>query len=125
MKDEQSSPSPHKRKTYLLRHPTSSLPLATWLLGLPGLLLLPPGLWMMLADTSSLHPLLDGPWAGIALVVSAVALIGSAGFPLALQRLADRDLATSAERQDQARPEQLHGASSHASNRPAQHDTPQ
>lgn len=69
------------------------IPIASWLLGVPGLALLPAGLWLMIADVSRLHPMLDGPWAGIALLVSAIALIGSAGFPLVLSRLAAQDRA--------------------------------
>ncbi|MCB1906076.1 MAG: hypothetical protein KDH15_01805 [Rhodocyclaceae bacterium] len=37
------------------------------------------------------HPLLDAPGAGLALVVSALALIGSAAFPIVLARLAARE----------------------------------
>lgn len=39
------------------------------------------------------HPLLQGPEAAIAFIVSGVALVGSAGFPIALRRLAARDAA--------------------------------
>ena len=40
---------------------------------------------------SRLHPALADPMAGLAFLVSAVALAGSGAFPLVLSRLADRD----------------------------------
>ncbi|THF63084.1 hypothetical protein E6C76_17690 [Pseudothauera nasutitermitis] len=69
----------------------TALPLATWLLGLPGLCCLLLGLILLAGDFARLHPLLGGPAAGLALLVSAIALLGSAAFPFALRRLAEQD----------------------------------
>lgn len=66
-----------------------ALPFTTLALALPGLacLLLAAYLWLRPLD----HPLLGDPAAPLALLVSAIALIGSAGFPLVLARLAQAD----------------------------------
>ena len=66
-----------------------ALPFTTLALALPGLacLLAAPWLWLAPPD----HPLLGDPSAPLALLVSAIALLGSAGFPLVLARLAQAD----------------------------------
>ncbi len=71
--------------------PSLRIPLAAWLLGLPGLLCLVGGAVVLAGDFGAIHPLLGEPGTGLALIVSAVALLGSAAFPIALARLADRD----------------------------------
>jgi hypothetical protein len=71
------------------RHP---IPLAAWLLGLPGVLCLVGGVVLLAADFGHLHPLLGGSAAGLALLVSAIALLGSAAFPVVLRRLAEQDV---------------------------------
>ena len=38
-----------------------------------------------------LHPVLDDPMAGLAFLVSAVALIGSGAFPLVIEKLKEDD----------------------------------
>lgn len=67
------------------------IPLATWLLGLPGAVCLLAGAALAAIDLGHLHPLLAGSAPAIALIVSALALLGSAAFPLVLAHLADRD----------------------------------
>lgn len=69
------------------------LPLSTWLLGIPGLACLGAGLVLALGDFSGQHPMLAEPGTAIVLIVSAVALLGSAAFPAVLKRLADHDQA--------------------------------
>ncbi|MBS1190824.1 MAG: hypothetical protein H6R10_2616 [Rhodocyclaceae bacterium] len=46
-----------------------------------------PGLLSLAGFGALLHPVLDDPMAGLAFVVSAVALIGSGLFPYAIARL--------------------------------------
>lgn len=67
------------------------IPLASWLLGVPGVLALLAGGLLLAADDSVLPPLLAEPGAALVLIVSAVALLGSAAFPLVFSRLAARD----------------------------------
>lgn len=67
------------------------IPLASWLLGLPGTMALLAGGGLLVADDSVLPPVLAGPGAALVLIVSAVALLGSAAFPFILARLAARD----------------------------------
>jgi hypothetical protein len=67
------------------------IPLLAWLTGLPGALCLGAGVALLAGDFGALHPLLGEPATALALLVSAAALLGSAAFPLALARLADRD----------------------------------
>lgn len=69
------------------------LPLSTWLLGTPGLVCLIAGLVLAAGDFSRYHPMLAEPGTAIVLIVSAVALLGSAAFPAVLKRLADQDQA--------------------------------
>ena len=67
------------------------LPLAAWLLGLPGLACLGAGLTLLIGDFSAAHPMLAESGTAIVLIVSALALLGSAAFPALLGRLASRD----------------------------------
>ncbi|NJD26280.1 MAG: hypothetical protein FIB06_12845 [Betaproteobacteria bacterium] len=46
-----------------------------------------PGFISLLGFGAWLHPVLDDPMAGLAFVVSAVALLGSGAFPLAIEKL--------------------------------------
>lgn len=48
-----------------------------------------PGIASVAGYGSALHPLLEDPMAGLALIVSAVALIGSGLFPYFIARLAN------------------------------------
>ncbi|MEN3371512.1 hypothetical protein [Dechloromonas sp. ZS-1] len=64
------------------RYPTSFLILTAL-----GILCAIPGL-LSLADLGGLiHPVLDDPMAGLAFLVSAVALLGSGAFPLVIAKL--------------------------------------
>jgi hypothetical protein len=71
--------------------PAFSLPLSAWLLGVPGLVCLAAGLTLMIGDFSASHPVLAEAGTAIVLLVSALALLGSAAFPALLQQLASRD----------------------------------
>ncbi len=70
---------------------TRNIPLSAWLLGIPGTLCLLSGAVLLAGDFHTLHPLLADAGAGIVLIVSGIALLGSAGFPLVLSRLAAGD----------------------------------
>lgn len=67
------------------RYPVSFIVLCS----LGGLVAVP-GLASVAGFGAGLHPLLADPMAGLALVVSAVALIGSGLFPFFIARLANR-----------------------------------
>lgn len=62
-------------------------PLSCWILGLLGILCTLIGALSLLGLGYWLHPVLDDPMAGLAFIVSAVALLGSAAFPLVIARL--------------------------------------
>lgn len=62
-------------------------PLSFVVLSLLGLLVGAPGLLSVAGFGVMLHPVLEDPMAGLALVVSALALIGSGLFPYAIARL--------------------------------------
>lgn len=67
------------------------LPVGAWLLGVPGLLCLIAGVVLLAGLGVDLHPLLQESGAGLVLLVSGVALVGSAAFPLVLAELAAKD----------------------------------
>ena len=67
------------------------LPAGAWLMGIPGLACLAAGLLLLAGFGTDLHPLLEESGAGLVLLVSGVALLGSATFPLVLAELAARD----------------------------------
>jgi hypothetical protein len=71
--------------------PAKRLPLSVWLMAVPGLLCILCGLALLAGVGTGLHPLLANSGAGLAILVSGVALVGSAGFPLVFARLAARD----------------------------------
>lgn len=66
-------------------------PLSFIVLSLLGILCVIPGLASLAGFGASLHPVLDDPMAGLAFIVSAVALFGSAAFPLVIARLKQGD----------------------------------
>lgn len=68
------------------RYPFSFVALC--LLGLAATL---PGLASLAGVGGLIHPVLDDPMAGLAFIVSALALFGSAGFPLVLARLREQE----------------------------------
>lgn len=67
------------------RYPLSFIALTT--LGVPvGVA----GAVSMAGGGAMIHPLLEDPMAGLALVVSAIALVGSGLFPFAIARLMNK-----------------------------------
>ena len=71
----------------MLRHyPPSFL-----ILSAHGILCAIPGLLSLLGFGGLLHPVLDDPMAGLAFIVSAVALLGSGAFPLVIEKLKEED----------------------------------
>ena len=67
------------------------MPLAALVLFILAALCLLPALLCFAGEGARPHPALADPMAGLAFLVSAVALAGSGAFPLALARLARRD----------------------------------
>ena len=68
------------------RYPLSFLALTAL-----GVLCAIPGLVSLLGFGASIHPVLDDPMAGLAFIVSAVALIGSGAFPLVIAKLKENE----------------------------------
>lgn len=67
-------------------------PLSFLILAILGVACLLAGIAALAGLLAGLHPLFaDGLAAGLALIVSAVALLLSAAFPLVLRRLAERE----------------------------------
>jgi len=64
------------------RYPVSFLILTTL-----GIICAIPGLISLAGFGAVIHPVLDDPMAGLAFIVSAVALIGSGAFPLVIAKL--------------------------------------
>ncbi|UCV11537.1 hypothetical protein KI614_15590 [Dechloromonas denitrificans] len=60
-------------------------------LGSLGLLCTLVGLFSLFGLGAWLHPVLDDPMAGLAFIVSAVALFGSAAFPLVIEKLKENE----------------------------------
>jgi hypothetical protein len=50
-----------------------------------------PGLISIAGFGAVLHPVLDDPMAGLAFIVSAVALVGSGAFPLVIEKLKENE----------------------------------
>ena len=50
-----------------------------------------PGLISIAGFGAVLHPVLEDPMAGLAFIVSAVALIGSGAFPLVIEKLKENE----------------------------------
>jgi hypothetical protein len=59
-----------------------------------GLLCAIPGLISVSGFGDSLHPVLADPMAGLAFIVSAIALIGSGAFPLVIEKLKENEAAS-------------------------------
>lgn len=76
----------------MTRPGSKCIPIATWLLGLPGVVALLAGIVLLIGDFSE-HPILGEAGTAIVLLVSGLALLGSGAFPLVLARLANRDTA--------------------------------
>src|SRR5574343_2005224 len=64
------------------RYPLSFLVLTTL-----GALCAIPGIISLIGLGANIHPVLDDPMAGLAFIVSAIALIGSGAFPLVIEKL--------------------------------------
>ncbi len=62
-------------------------PLSFVVLTALGVLCAIPGLLSVAGFGALLHPVLGDPMAGLAFIVSAVALIGSGAFPLVIEKL--------------------------------------
>ena len=56
-----------------------------------GVLCVIPGLISLLGFGGNLHQMLEDPMAGLAFIVSAVALFGSAAFPLIIEKLKENE----------------------------------
>jgi hypothetical protein len=56
-----------------------------------GVLCAIPGLISIAGFGALIHPVLDDPMAGLAFIVSAVALIGSGVFPLVIEKLKENE----------------------------------
>ncbi len=66
-------------------------PISFLLLSALGALCALVGLLSVAGFGGMLHPVLDDPMAGLAFIVSAVALIGSGAFPLVIEKLKEGD----------------------------------
>ena len=71
--------------------PMQRYPLSFILCAVLGLLCVVPGAVSMAGFGAALHPLLADEGAGLALIVSAIALFGSGAFPLVIARLRMND----------------------------------
>ncbi len=56
-----------------------------------GVLCAIPGLLSVAGFGALLHPVLGDPMAGLAFIVSAVALVGSGAFPLVIEKLKENE----------------------------------
>lgn len=74
-----------------MKHEPARLPLSALILFALAALALVPALICFAGEGARLHPALSDPMAGLAFLVSAIALAGSGAFPLVLARLAQRD----------------------------------
>lgn len=61
------------------------------ILSILGVLCALPGLASLAGFGALLHPVLDDPMAGLAFLVSAIALLGSAAFPLVIEKLKENE----------------------------------
>jgi hypothetical protein len=67
------------------------LPLSFVILTVLGIGCAVPGALSMLGFGGLIHPVLSDPMAGLAFIVSALALIGSGAFPLVIEKLKEDD----------------------------------
>lgn len=73
--------------TLAMRHYPASFLILTGL----GILCAIPGAISLAGFGATIHPVLDDPMAGLAFVVSAVALVGSGAFPLVIEKLKENE----------------------------------
>ena len=71
--------------------PMRRYPLSFILLTALGVLCAIPGLISIIGFGAVLHPVLEDPMAGLAFIVSAVALVGSGAFPLVIEKLKENE----------------------------------
>jgi hypothetical protein len=67
------------------------LPISFVILTVLGIGCAVPGALSILGVGDLIHPVLADPMAGLAFIVSAVALIGSGAFPLVIEKLKEND----------------------------------
>ena len=61
------------------------------ILSILGFLCILPGVASLAGFGGLLHPVLDDPMAGLAFIVSAIALLGSAACPLVIEKLKENE----------------------------------
>jgi hypothetical protein len=66
-------------------------PLSFIVLTAVGVLCALPGMLSVAGFGGLLHPVLEDPLAGLAFIVSAIALIGSGAFPLVIEKLKENE----------------------------------
>lgn len=66
-------------------------PVSFVVLSVLGILCAIPGAVSLAGFGALLHPVLDDPMAGLAFIVSAVALLGSGAFPLVIEKLKENE----------------------------------
>ena len=66
-------------------------PLSFIFLTVLGVLCAIPGLISIVGFGAALHPVLEDPLAGLAFIVSAIALLGSGAFPLVIEKLKENE----------------------------------
>ena len=76
-----------REPAHLQSHLMRRYPFSFVALTLLGILCAIPGIISLAGFGASLHPVLDDPMAGLAFIVSAIALIGSGAFPLVIAKL--------------------------------------
>lgn len=81
------APNPALVYTHAMRR----YPLSFLVLTALGVLCAIPGIISLAGFGASLHPVLDDPMAGLAFIVSAIALIGSGAFPLVIEKLKENE----------------------------------
>ena len=74
-----------------MTHKPARMPLSALILFVLAALAMIPALMCFAGEGTRLHPALSDPMAGLAFLVSAIALAGTGAFPLVLARLAQRD----------------------------------
>lgn len=73
--------------TAAMRHYPKSFVILTVL----GVMSAIPGLVSLAGFGALIHPVLDDPMAGLAFIVSAIALLGSGAFPLVIEKLKENE----------------------------------
>jgi membrane-bound ClpP family serine protease len=66
-------------------------PVSFVVLTILGILCAIPGVLSLAGQGGMIHPVLDDEMAGLAFIVSAVALLGSGAFPLVIEKLKENE----------------------------------